>query len=668
MYINNFKNGILNAYSKDPHIVDRKVDQNHLETVKHQFNVEKFEKEYELKLRKENREAEAARKKAEDEGKSSSPLLGPMRELSELEGYGKIESSISLINKAGYDAVNEFKGAFGNVFSAAEMVEIANKMPESFSDIGGVWEVEVGGRKRSFDLSDPNNVVALEKFKSYVAGTDPATQEVRGAFKGAAENMLDIMTRPGSGAMNLRKEDLPNFGIKVVGDSATGFKVQRIEGGDEEYRRLLQKKATYRRAVEINNPRAFESALTEAEEKTLEALAKMHYISDGKLSPGEKKEAFMGFKSEMYDIVGLNGVKALPQTYKEAAKAYQGSKLFDVEVEGAVYTYNPQTSSLYLSENSPKSGDPRSANTKASVIDKFNKGEYVREIDVSGVRGGARDMSSIFSEGFSTTYKGASEIASQAAEKGTLNMSQRSGIYTSEMPGYGDIAALIGMPSNSKEPITVYREVGSDGKPTGNYKAFYNYQKKKDGKIDVAASDLYTIDAAQAQQIKSLDFATQNQTPYDVSFNKPATKSLGSSKLTEERKMFENFAVRGVPPALDMTNRLVQRNTAESYGGGQAREIVNNLYNKYDSGVYTFKLEPASGVYTVAMYEGNKRVHFVPYRDANGTPKKVLAIDEVAILEHNDATMWKSEVFTDYIENNVMNALMNRGLSEFIQN
>jgi hypothetical protein len=686
MYINNFKNGILNAYSKDPHIVDRKIDQNHLETVKHQFNVEKFEKEFdlkerefELKLKKEEREAAAAAAKA---GKGAGGMMipgvdflpGSKLDIGEGEGYGAIGTAISMINKSGYQAIADFKNAFGNKFSSAQMVEIANKMPESFSDVGGVWEVELDGRKHTFDLSNPDNVVALEKFRTYIVGTDPATQEVRGAFKEASKNMINQMTSYGAGGIRITAEQLPNFGVRIVGDATTGFRVERVENGAELYKELVQKKINQNRASQQNAQAAFEASLTEAEEKTLEMFGRLHFIADEKLGNDEKREAFMGLKSDMYNLVGTKGVKALPQTVRDVAKAYQGGKLFNVEIGGKNYRYNPANNSVQtFSSTGNKYVTVENPDVLGAVKEELQLGNY----SVENVKAGlfsvsaatTQDMSSLFPDQFKSTYNTAKELATSAAEKGTLNMSQRPAIFTSDMPMHSKLLGYLEMSSNVKDPIVVQREIGSDGKPTGNYKAVMQstvlYKEKE--KYKLVESDFKTIDATQAQSI-GLSFETQGVTPYDISYNRPATKSLGSSKLTEERKMFENFAVRGVPPALDMTNRLVQKNTAETYGGGQAREIVSNLYNKYDSGAYTFKLEPTSGVYTVAMYEGSKRVHFVPYRDANGTPKKVLAIDEVAVLEHNDATMWKSEVFTDYVENNVMNALMNRRLSEFIQN
>lgn len=645
LHIQQFKDNFLNVYSKDERIVDRKIDQNDLQTKKMQFEIEKFEY---------TKQKDAA--KSSGEGGTTPPevLPGSNLDLSELEGYGSLESNLQVWTNRGYEALNNFKETFGNKFSATDLVELAAKMPESFSDEGGTFEVDLGGRKFTFDLTKPENRVALENFRSYTIGTDPSLQEARAILKNSANEALEQLVYTDV-ELNLSEDNLPNFGFKLVDNGSGGFVVEADANANKTYHDLVVKEKVYKYKF---NQGLYAAAkpLTQAERKTLEAYARLHFIADPELSSAQKRESYIGFRQDMYDIVGREGFKLMPQNLKSVVDYALNLRYIDGEsgdfykggADGHVYVKKKNTREWV------KSADPTSE-------EKLNRARS--EGNVAGNWGWDKSSMSHLGVDMQKIKRVMDESVERVVEKSAANMSQRSGIIGAGSELHNRLGTLMGLDSKNTTPITVYREV-VDGKPTGNYKAFNRYKKTDKGATTVESGDLVTIDAEQAQSI-GLNFAEQDVTPYNALFSDAPAKSIGSSRLSVERKSYENFAMKGVPDALDITKREVKKSLADNYAAGGS-EVINMLFNNYDRGAYEFKLEPIKGSYYVTMYEGASPLHSVPYLGKDGKPAQLISVEEVVQVEFEDATRMKSDVFMDFIDTQVLTRLANSRIKDFI--
>jgi hypothetical protein len=658
LHINQFEDGILDAYSDDPHVTKREIDQNDLKTKEFQLKLEEFEYKKSRDARKDAEEAA----KATAEGGAGGPMLGELVVMDyDKDGF---VNNIHEYTKMGHDAINAFKTNVSDKLSGAQMAELAAKMPESFADIGNSYEVMLGGRKYTFDLSTTESRVAMEKFRSYMIGDHPGIKETRQALLSIADQSLESWTTPGGGTSKIDKNTLPVFGVKIEGDAQSGFRVVSAEDSQAEYLRLLQKQAKYKNDIQRGGTSVTNAVpLTEAEQQTLKMYSRLHLIGDSKLSSEQKREAYVGFRQEMYDVVGGAGFQKLPKSVQGVEYAVQnkpGATYYETSggmfkmLNGKVYSVN------YYGDDYSTIGEPLTG----SELDRARV--LISETNRVVRRTNPTEISSAVGADFKSIYDVNRKLADESAEKANMHMSQRAVLFNSGDNMYSKLATLAGLRSDSKEPITVKR-VFENGKPTNKFEVAFSKIVKTGKDEDVVyqqnMSKPIIIDEAQAESIgltNSLRLA--DNTPYNTSFTQPAVKSLGSSKLSETKRheiQFDNM-----PSALNPSIRQVNIQVANEYVPG-AGAVISNLYSNYDEGAYTFKLEPISGGYYVSMYQDGKRLHTLPFSEQGGAPKTV-DLNTVTKLEFEDATAWKSEVFSDYIKNVQLRNIANQAHQNFL--
>lgn len=693
LYLRQFKDNYLNAYSYAPREIKREVNQLDIETrnleqkiLDRERDILESDREFELALRKQ----EFAEAQLNPTGPQSDPLLGGLIPLSENEGYKEqishTKAQQQLEDNAVKDLTEILKPSFGNL-NRSQLIQLSGQI----TDLAGKDKltIKIDGKTTTIDIRDPKNFKALKDFQNYVLNDSPSKKYEQKGISTIINQIKSDLTQVARGENpDIDLSALPNFGVKLVATgkddkgNPTGYKVVPTQYKGSSYYGYLLKKEN--RSAD--------------EEATLDLYTSLHLIGDPKLTKEQRKSVFSTMQNNIYNKLSSEDSKKLPQNWYSAygttrGYAYQKRNLIEAIETGQVYkqslpgqlrgenqlkeSYLTQATNLGFRSEFAKlaqlnvdlknaSGEEKSQ--IKSEINRIktrinNETELAKNIASPSTRAWRSDFYlSDFSSGdleysggsagrgfdvyISSSFKNLSAaIENQLADQ-NLNPSLTSQIFTpSQGTTYQNLAYTVGLPKDSKVPITLTRELNSEGQPTG--KINVSYTGGTASKPVIVSSDATLVEnvadgkkiepltATQAEKL-GIDYASTGRPQYRAAYGENAPPvNLGSSKVDKEVENRIRRQYLDLP--LDNVDGYLQE--AQQYG---VQSVVANAIDGFYQGSYKFKLEPRDGVWYSVMSRNGQEIYSESTNEADYTD------DEIKSL-YDNAYYFNQVVFNNYL-------------------
>lgn len=688
LYMSKFKDGYLNAYSYEPREIKREVNQLDVETrnletklrdqdlAERTFDLagEKFE------FDKEKFFIEQSAKQATT-GSANTPLVGPSAVLGEDQGYSpNADSHIKAQQALESQAIKDMKTVLGSQFgdlSDAQLKQLGGQL----KNIAGKNSITitVDGESKKIDLTNDKNLQAVIDFKDYVLNDSPSKKFEQESVYKIVKKLKQDLTKVAQGEnRDIDLSQLPNYGLKLVpGDKdqsgkVLNYKVEKNNySGGSYYGHLLRKENR-----------------TDAENLTLDLYTSLHLMADPTLSQEQKKSVFNTIQSKIYDKVDSGSVTQLPKNWYAAygvTKNHgdQRKEILNKIDSGLIYDQSPmyegenkinnqtfshvkmlgfesefqkylslskrlktaskeeaidirkQMSSIKSKVNSSATIDPNNYNS--TTYGKLGPDRYLSDFtagDLEWSGGGLEQgFDTYIKKSFENVYtKLESDLGNQ-----NMNMNLRAQIFTpSQGKSYQDLAYSLGLPKDSKVPITLTRRLGENGKPTGQVDFSYSAGTPSEPvTVSSANGELTPLDPARLSAL-GIEYGDSDRPRYRASYGENAPKiELGTSKVS--RDVEENS--RKIYPNLPLDNAEMYIDEASKYGvQSQVAGALSNFYN----GAYTFKLAPQDGVWRAVIINNGKEIY------SESTNESDYSTEEVKDMYKN-SYYYNQVVFNNYL-------------------
>lgn len=584
LHINQFEDGILDAYSDDPHVTKREIDQNDLET-----------KKYNLKL------MELATKEEKSKDSKASTETSPFiyagqHTLGEGEGYKEMKNPLALLQDEELRGVmgmqNLLKEKVGTTLSVSELMGLREQLsPEKLVNSSGRYiVVKAGGREIKFDKNDQRDRDVMVKFYESAYTDIPERKQVREVIQSEFNGIKNTLVE--STKNNKDVSWIPSFDLEIVkvGENQVIRKLDPSKGN--LYAKLLWNKSQGK-------------TLTDEQEATLDMYIKMHTIADPKIDQELKREMFLDLSGS---FVGVQGNSKLPQSVKvieDAVSNFERSKVAPGEVglrktldhsggiipgfvstafgayTSGVIEAKRATSDVYISERGSWDTDVRGKNLSRSVDD--------------------------FSKNVKTLAENSLKNRYDQPDVAKYNVVPK----TDE---YAKIATAVGLNVDSKIPITVWQRM-ENGKLTGEYDWEYSETAwDKDGKeyqkkVSSRSTDKKPISAQAASEV-GLQFKVESASPYDIKYGENASPiPLGSSYMDDALQTEYVNRYQALPKLYDrdVVQNLLE--TASSYGN---QEQIATYLADFMSGAINGYVQVYNGEWAVVFKKGDKVIGHTP--------------------------------------------------------
>lgn len=325
LYKTKLKDNILDSYSYEPRLVDRKIDEVQAESVKFQQKVNEFNQDMELK--------KATLLLDTEKFKAEQAASGMVEGTSTGTNVSKSEP-ITLETGTGKTAVQEHLNIISNAWKGVESLGVTRgkidkndfvKLSTQLSDLEGKAKrgetINIGGKEIKVTL---DNIVKLRNFKDNVLNTSKAEKEIHSRIDemlyGGVDGGVGIQTslerlaeaKVKGRAYDFDVAELPRFSWVLESDGKGGFRKAQAKTSNP-YATLLMMKG---KGVK----------LTDAQEKTLQAYTATYALTDNGLDiPDDiKTEMFRNLKyntlsgmssKEFSETIG-NSVQTIKTTVK----------------------------------------------------------------------------------------------------------------------------------------------------------------------------------------------------------------------------------------------------------------------------------------------------------------------------------------------------------------
>jgi hypothetical protein len=309
LYKAKLKDSILDAYSYQPRLIDRKIDDVQAESIKFQQKVSEFDQTMELKkadllLRTEqlkiNKQLAEAKLGVDSEGnptKKDTDKSEPVVLKNPTPKTG-IEEHLSVISNSwkGIEALGVERGDIDK----NDFVKLNTQLADLEGKVKRGESVNIGGKSIKVTL---DNIVKLRNFRDNVVNTSKAEKEIHGHIDnmlyGGKDGGIGIQTtlerlaeaKVKGRAYDFDIAELPKFDWILVADGKGGY-VKAKPKTSNPYATLLTMKATGKE-------------LSDAQQKTLQAYTAQYAISDDRLSIPDD------MRVEMYRNLKYNTLKGV---------------------------------------------------------------------------------------------------------------------------------------------------------------------------------------------------------------------------------------------------------------------------------------------------------------------------------------------------------------------
>ena len=637
LYDNQFRGNYLDTYSYSDRITKIATYDNDVKQRNYEFKLS------ELQFRKDNAAFNQAVKLREVG--YTAPLQGTEAVI------GLPESTMSKI-QAYQDKQQSITDNVKNLFDIQDDRQLRQLSEVFAKGFAGKEYVEFNGQR----IKVLDNLDLLLEYQNNILNQSPIEKEALANFNKAVSTSLGTLRE-------LTLGDNPDW---VAGDSVPkfnfAFKFDKETG-------IMQKISV----PKDSNPYAYllgKEDLTEDEKYTLDIYHRMHLLMDPEIGDSEKALIFKDLQTDKfsklsnedynsfpYDVHAYNRMSTRRGTPSAGGATLAiGTEVFqEMQKEGLIDKYSDLIKADYLigSVRITTYGGYKDiltdlGNTYKAYMDAFDEGKkkyrdkinslteildsdkammttnknhpvyapdyYISDITAAdaeyynkdGKEVSLKAPSKIIKEGV-TLYANTLENAYKTMDKEPSLYPQ---IFNTSTSGYSNLATLVGLPANSKVPITLQRVWDKDKKtPTGE--VMWHYKTGTGENIKTFTSEegeglRLTVDQLRSNGI--INFGASAQVKYDASWGNNAPKlDLGNNQYDDRIKK-NNVLMYGGPLAMSLEEVKPLFDDAYKFGGPALVEEFNNYRKAFIAGKYEFKMEAIDGAWQYAMYDstGNR--------------------------------------------------------------
>lgn len=230
-------------------------------------------------------------------------------------------------------------------------------------------------------------------------------------------------------------------------------------------------------------------------------------------------------------------------------------------------------------------------------------------------------------------------------------------IFTPDVSGYSKLTALVGLPSDSKVPITIERVWDEESKkPSEGGEVNWYYDTKIKGEPTRISSEMSgnMLDVDDLRNNGIIDFAAPTRSVYDASWGENASVlDLGNVKQYDRKIRERNVTRYGNNLAMLVENVRPLVEDALKFGGEELANEIKSERNAFNNGKYSFKMESIGGIWQYSIYSNSgERVYSEP-TDASGVSK--YSVQEITgIVDNSEFTI--NTVMYNYLLSKVEDA------------
>lgn len=297
MYMDNFKNSYLDAFSYAPITTDIKVDESRKASLE-------FEEKVRHNLEEEKTAAAKAAGKKGDASvtAASGAVTGMTFATQDNKANEYSESDVTGLMSAQMterEAINGLNGILKTDITPDDYVGLAKNMKDLAGKASRGESITINGEQ----VSVKDNLPALLKFKNQVLDINPERKAIRKELRNSVDKIVYQLSKSAASSdADFDVKELPKFGWKIVKGADGRLVKAPLKNPDKNYYASL-----------LNKKGSGKEALTEAEEATLKAYASMHLIADPDIKSFGRAE-----KTELYKTLRDDILKDM--SFKEFSK------------------------------------------------------------------------------------------------------------------------------------------------------------------------------------------------------------------------------------------------------------------------------------------------------------------------------------------------------------
>lgn len=622
IYTSRYENNVLDAYSYAPRIIERKLDQNHFQTKKMEWEMEKFDREQRAK----------ASKSTSEEISGDYIIPGDPNVIGKDDGYVENRGPVEKLAQYGYGLFEEAKKTFGNDYTAEEWREIVGRIPPNLADKDELEIPLSTGKVFKANLKDAEELSAITRFNSYLNDQDPSVKAFRQATKEYKTNI--VKTFKDTYAKSSRQDvddvvNIPQFNFKVVVDSEGNKSVERAT--EEEVSQLFSKwRQLTRYDGTMEGRGTTRKPLSPSEQETMDIYLSAMVLGDTNIPPELRREMY---NTETLDLVKKGyGAKDIAKFGWEESTHTVGQP--GTNPQSTFWSTFGAASKIVSSLGSPtkilSEAEDRAAAIRQTAQ---NINAENRSTNITGVIGKE-------AEALETLFL---SKVDKALEASSLNLSNVPAIVPHTHSKFDRLKTLANLDKNYSSPITVVTNL-SEGRPDGTFTLKYSV---KVGGQEVPKDLLLTQEQSQST---GLNFGEQVYSPYDMGLHGLNAQpiDLGTGRVDRSKLVNKAKELGGTIPAYDYDTWVNYVGTATRVGGVEAGEEMKLLGSKFLNGDLRFVAEPSKtqGGYMVNLYDGENLLHGYPlYQGATR-----LSQEQANNLVANESLLIKNDVIVDYLQ------------------
>lgn len=665
MYVDEFKQPFLNAYSYEP--IKIKSEVNKLDEATFNANIKigqearadkkfQFEQEkFALDLKYKYDALDAQGTGGSSTSKQFNPQTGQFEEVASLgadtpigeeEGYGERESDLAyglrLENEAVKglkDTLSELKIPLSHLNTPSFVQKLKNSVGKDF-----IETQDAQGNKVKIDLTNPAIRKAINNYKVNVLD-DNVVRTV--GYESVSKLENDVITTLSKSIVNPSKAwesdaTLINFNFRLIPDPKNPGKFTTREVDKSKvkhfYATLLWKKGKGQE-------------LTEAEEATLKMYTSLSLMVDPKVNKSQSEIIYDNLQKQIFSKTsGVGNFSDYESAYKRTygmTPYAKSSDKSDLITAGVAAVYMPQTaitSGLSVIPEDRWLSDLTSSDLEGSEVSSFlgDVGSIFSKAVSPGASAIREAQIKVNSLGdIITTTLGATETLIESEfKKVHFNPSRSTVLIDDRTPQMrAELASQFGInPADLKnKTIVLVPKLNESGRLTGEYTASYQVFDKKEATYTTVPLGDVSSQMATAVGVKATGDV---QTQYNAQFGKYAPKlDMGTASFKEmdidrQRRLYtisgENMPFHSIE---DLSAYAHQQGVGEQ---------VDVFFNDAMEGNYEFVLESNGQQYVRNIYrkeEDGSRTHFwtVPTGHITLSEDQLVEMQNISQLENQQA-------------------------------
>jgi hypothetical protein len=627
LYKKRYEDNVLSAYTYGERVVERKIDKNHFETVKHQFAVRKWEYEKAQEKLKSGGNSGAA-------GLNGSGILTGTSTITD-EELGYNPDQISLVQKTseqGFKILSELGSTKGfENMGVEDWVAVVGQIdPSTIADKEQAVVKLADGSEKTIDLTDTQFAGNLVKYHNYVNAKSPAMK----VYRESIMNLRDNVFIDENGRFDLESAEIAglNFGhvVKINKDGTKTIEEVNIKKPNNGVKQILTKLSNLNRAKNIGGTAQSaydENPLTESDRETIKMWKSAGLIMSDNLVEPLRDQSALFFMDELVDNgYSLSDMKRISENRAGLSK-------------GALSNVRELAKSMITSGF----GSQNVSSMNSGVVNFF--------LDV------AENQALKFTDRYEPISDDKLEVFDKTSEQflkrtpSAYYPDTKSFLLNQDSKGYNVVRTQLKLPENFKGVIEAWPEMDKEANKTGNINVKY-YSKADNGEMG----------ASKVQVISQEQFKETDITLGDVSFSEYSISlygedapplSLGSSKVSTEKLQriqardggSENIVAHHPNYWKELDKSISNLDLST-----EKENKYNMIKNEFTTGKLKFGLEPNKSTNTY-MYTVRNSNGDIVFKQDTGTSD--IQQSRVSSLISDQSPIIKSSLISSYIEQEV---------------